>query len=108
MNVAEFPPGMGVDQQEDGRTTAARERLVTGEPGEMMDVDPGMHATDTADICFVISGEVCLALDGGDEEVLRPGDVVVQMGTVHAWRNRSAEPCVVGFAVFGAERDAGA
>jgi hypothetical protein len=27
---------------------------------------------------------------------MRPGDVLVQNGTVHAWRNHGAEACVLG------------
>jgi naringenin degradation protein FdeH len=37
----------------------------------------------------VIEGELVLILDDS-EVILRPGDVVVQRGTDHAWENRSA------------------
>jgi len=47
-----------------------------------------MHRTRTLDYVVVIEGEVVLALDDS-EVVLRPGDVVVQRGTNHAWENRS-------------------
>jgi uncharacterized cupin superfamily protein len=47
-----------------------------------------MHRTRTLDYVVVIEGELVLILD--DSEVtLRPGDVVVQRGTDHAWENRS-------------------
>jgi mannose-6-phosphate isomerase-like protein (cupin superfamily) len=47
-----------------------------------------MHRTQTLDYVVVIEGELVLLLD--DSEVtLRPGDVVVQRGTDHAWENRS-------------------
>lgn len=49
----------------------------------------GMHQTATIDILQILEGELWLLLDSGEETCLRAGDVVVQRGTVHAWRNRS-------------------
>jgi mannose-6-phosphate isomerase-like protein (cupin superfamily) len=47
-----------------------------------------MHRTRTLDYVVVLEGELVLILD--DSEVtLKPGDVVVQRGTDHAWENRS-------------------
>ena len=65
---------------------------------------PGMHTTDTVDVVLVVSGEVTLELDDGAEAHLRAGDTVVQNGTRHAWRNTSAEPCVLAGAQIGAVR----
>lgn len=47
-----------------------------------------MHRTRTLDYMVVIEGELVLILDEC-EVVLKPGDVVVQRGTDHAWENRS-------------------
>lgn len=47
-----------------------------------------MHRTSTLDYMVVIEGEIVLILDDG-ERTLRPGEVVVQRGTYHAWENRS-------------------
>ena len=52
-----------------------------------------MHRTRTIDYGIVLDGEVVLILDEG-EVSLRPGDIVVQRGTNHAWSNRSDEPCI--------------
>lgn len=53
---------------------------------------PLMHRTESIDYGFVIEGEMTLVLD--DSEVqLRPGSVVVQRGTNHAWANRSDKIC---------------
>jgi mannose-6-phosphate isomerase-like protein (cupin superfamily) len=53
---------------------------------------PLMHRTESVDYGVVIEGEMTLVLD--DSEVtLRPGSVVVQRGTNHAWANRSGKPC---------------
>jgi mannose-6-phosphate isomerase-like protein (cupin superfamily) len=47
-----------------------------------------MHRTRTLDYVVVIEGEIVLVLS--DSEVtLKPGEMVVQRGTDHAWENRS-------------------
>ena len=64
---------------------------------------PGMHTTDTIDYEVVLSGEVWLELDDGQEVHLKPGDTVIQNGTRHAWRNKSSEPCVLAVTLIGAK-----
>jgi quercetin dioxygenase-like cupin family protein len=66
--------------------------------------EPGMHTTDTIDFEYVISGELWLELDDGEEVHLRAGDTVVQNGTRHAWHNRGAEPCRCVVISIGAHR----
>ncbi len=63
---------------------------------------PGMHTTDTVDFGFVLSGEVSLELDDGEEVQLCAGDAIVQNGTRHAWRNRTSEPCRIVAFIAGA------
>ncbi len=66
-----------------------------GSPGlaELFEPDgSGMHATPSVDYVVVLSGELTLDLGEGGEVVLGAGDVVVQCGTRHAWRNRSGSP----------------
>ncbi|MBP6900147.1 MAG: cupin domain-containing protein [Burkholderiaceae bacterium] len=53
---------------------------------------PLMHRTESVDYGVVISGELTLVLDDS-EVLLKPGSVVVQRGTNHAWANRSNRPC---------------
>lgn len=53
---------------------------------------PLMHRTESVDYGVVIEGEMTLVLDEG-EVLLRPGSVVVQRGTNHAWANRSGRVC---------------
>ena len=72
---------------------------------ELMEPDhPGMHRSDTVDFEYIISGEIWLELDDGEEVHLKAGDTVVQNGTRHAWHNRSSEPCRVVICVIGANR----
>lgn len=49
---------------------------------------PLMHRTESVDYGVVIEGEVTLILDT-EEVLLKPGSVVVQRGTNHAWANRT-------------------
>ncbi len=53
---------------------------------------PLMHRTESVDYGIVIDGEMTLVLDDS-EVLLKPGSVVVQRGTNHAWANRSGRPC---------------
>lgn len=57
----------------------------------IVDTAPGyitpMHRTMSVDYGVVIVGEMELQLDGGEKRILKAGDVVVQRGTMHAWRN---------------------
>lgn len=41
-----------------------------------------------------MSGQIELELDDGEKKLLGPGDIVVQRGTIHLWRNLSeTETC---------------
>jgi quercetin dioxygenase-like cupin family protein len=62
-----------------------------------------MHRTETLDYAILISGECDLELDDGETVHLKPGDVVVRRGTLHAWVNTGTEPCVFAFILIDAE-----
>ena len=64
----------------------------------------GMHRSDTVDVGVVVSGELWMELDDGAETLLRTGDCLVLNGTIHAWHNRTDEPCVFAMAAVGARR----
>ncbi|WP_245650904.1 cupin domain-containing protein [Thauera butanivorans] len=64
----------------------------------------GYHTTDTIDYGVVLEGEIVLDLGNGCERQLHRGDVVVQVGTRHAWRNRSGQPARMFFVLIGARR----
>ena len=94
---------------EDFDREAALEQMEETLPGLVsqanMEPDhPGMHTSDTIDFEYVLSGEVWLELDDGQEVHLKPGDTVVQNGTRHAWRNRGSEPCRMVVFLVGAHR----
>ena len=54
---------------------------------------PGMHKTHSVDYIVCLKGNSTLLLDE-DEVDLKPGDVVVQRGTNHAWINKGHEPAL--------------
>lgn len=86
---------------------AASDELEQQMPGAMapMELDaPGMHTTDSIDYVLVVSGETTLELDDGEQTVLRAGDVVIQNGTRHAWRNHGTESCTIVGVAIGADR----
>jgi quercetin dioxygenase-like cupin family protein len=62
-------------------------RIVDMSPGH----EPLMHRTQSLDYGIVLEGEVYMDLDGGESEMrlLKRGDIAVQRGTMHAWRNAS-------------------
>ena len=63
-----------------------------------------MHRTQSLDYCAVMSGEIVLVLDGGEEKTIRAGEYVVQRGANHAWANRSQEVCRIMVVMIGAEK----
>lgn len=60
-------------------------RIVDMRPG----VTSQMHRTVSLDYGVVLEGEVELVLDSGEVRLMKRGDVAVQRGTNHAWRNVS-------------------
>lgn len=59
----------------------------------VVDMPPGMlspmHRTVSLDYGVVLEGEVELQLDSGENRLMRRGDMSVQRGTNHAWKNTS-------------------
>jgi mannose-6-phosphate isomerase-like protein (cupin superfamily) len=66
---------------------------------------PLMHRTESVDYGVVMEGELTLVLDEGEVQ-LRPGSVVVQRGTNHAWANRSGASCRMLFVLVDGRFDA--
>jgi hypothetical protein len=63
-----------------------------------------MHRTVSLDYAVVLSGEIVLGLDGGEEKVVRAGEFIVQGGVNHTWTNRAAGPCRMLFVMVAAEK----
>lgn len=65
---------------------------------------PLMHRTQSIDYGVVIEGELTLIVDDG-EALLKPGSVVIQRGTNHAWANRSGKMCRILFVLIDGKYD---
>jgi quercetin dioxygenase-like cupin family protein len=92
----------------DGRTRDAGLTLNQGSVIRIVDMLPGgaspMHRTNSIDYGIVLSGEVELELDDGAVTTARSGDIIVQRGTMHLWRNPSAtEICRIAFVLIEAK-----
>ncbi|MEX2100120.1 MAG: cupin domain-containing protein [Acidimicrobiia bacterium] len=101
-------PADGADPDAAGITPPPggfRFALVTFAPNEEV-LGGGLHRSDTIDMGLVVSGSIFMELDDGVEVQLRQGDTLVQHGTIHAWHNRSSEPCTMAVAAVGARRTA--
>ena len=101
MLISTLNPGYGMDEvaEQHGLDTVAPDVA-----GAMEDDAPGMHTTDTTDFEVILSGTVVMELDDGVEIQLGPGDVVVQNGTRHRWRNPGPEPITMAVFMVGAHR----
>jgi len=103
-----FPPD-SVMMSSNFNPAAAGAEYMSRLPGlaERFEPDsPGMHTTDTVDYGILTQGEISLELDGGNMVALKPGDIVVQHGTRHAWRNSGTKPATLIFVLIGANRSA--
>lgn len=90
----------------DGPVPAGK-TLTGGSVIRIVDMYPGrpspMHRSFSIDYGIVLSGQLELTLDGGEVVMLEAGDVCVQRGTNHLWRNPSAHaPCRVAFVLIEA------
>ena len=86
----DFPPDTVMQNPVDG--VQAFGELSAALPGliESFEPDhPGMHTTATIDYGIILEGEMWLELDNGQSRLVKAGDIVVQNGTRHAWRNKS-------------------
>jgi len=99
-----FPPdSVYADPAFDAAAAAAEQQQAIPGLAELFEADnPGMHTTPTVDYGVVLEGEIVLDLDAGETTLLRRGDVVVQDGTRHAWRNPGTSPATVFFVLIGA------
>jgi mannose-6-phosphate isomerase-like protein (cupin superfamily) len=104
LHFVTFPPGSAfADPSFDGQA-AQEEALVRlrGLADHFEKEDPAMHKTNTVDYSIVYDGEMWLEMDDGETVHLKRGDVVVQNGTRHAWRNKGTKPVTMLFFLNGA------
>lgn len=101
-STAEVP--VNLNDETHGGDRAVGLTINRGSVIRVVDMLPGgespMHRTNSIDYGIVLAGEVELELDDGVVETCRAGDVIVQRGTIHLWRNTSdSEICRIVFAL---------
>lgn len=104
--VISFPPDIAYASPGIDFAAAGAEMFETL-PGlaELFEPDNlGVHQTPTVDYGVVLSGSVVLDLGEGQRTELAPGDIVVQNGTRHAWRNTGSDAASVFFVLVGCEK----
>ena len=83
------------DDDRDGRDRDVDLTLPGGSVIRAVDMLPGttapMHRTSSLDYGIVVSGSIELLLDDGSATLIGQGGIVVQRGTIHSWRNPSAD-----------------
>jgi mannose-6-phosphate isomerase-like protein (cupin superfamily) len=105
LHFVTFPPSSGFADPSFDAEAARSESLVRlrGLADHFEKEDPAMHKTNTVDYAVVYDGEIWLELDDTKTIHLKRGDVVVQNGTRHAWRNRGTTPVTMLFFLNGAK-----
>ncbi|KAI0075310.1 hypothetical protein K474DRAFT_1429548 [Panus rudis PR-1116 ss-1] len=72
-----------------------------------IDYPPGseapFHRTPTIDYAIVTKGSVTALLEDGSTSVLKEGDVFVQRGTLHGWKNETNEWARIFFVMLASE-----
>ena len=95
------------NDETDGRLRDAGLTLHQGSVIRIVDMVPGgtspFHRSSSIDYGIVLSGAVELELDDGAATTAQAGDIIVQRGTIHLWRNPSAtETCRIVFVLIEA------
>ena len=83
------------NDETDGRDRDAGTTLKGGSVIRIVDMLPNasspMHRTNSIDYGIIISGTIELELENSVFKTLTAGDIIVQRGTIHKWRNPSNE-----------------
>ncbi len=92
----------------DGSKRDAGTTLKGGSVIRIVDMLPSacspLHRTHSIDYGIVISGQIELELDNQIKKTMSAGDVIIQRGTIHLWRNPSpTEICRIVFVLTEAK-----
>lgn len=109
IRVLDIPPETAELRALDAESARAHFEKVGGHgtlvtPGKSR--HPFMHRTQSIDYGIVLEGEIWLMMDEG-ETLVRQGEIVVQLGTNHAWSNRSGRNCRIAFILVDGEFEPG-
>ena len=92
----------------DGRSRDAGTTLKGGSVIRVVDTLPNasspMHRTNSIDYGIVMSGKIELELDNQAFKTINAGEIIIQRGTIHKWRNPSStEICRIVFVLIEAK-----
>jgi quercetin dioxygenase-like cupin family protein len=96
------------NDETDGRIRDAGTTLKGGSVIRIVDMLPNasspMHRTSSIDYGIIMSGSIELELENKEIKTLTQGDIIVQRGTIHKWRNPSStEICRIIFVLTEAK-----
>ena len=84
-----------LNDETDGRERDAGTTLKGGSVIRVVDMLPNasspMHRTSSIDYGIVMSGKIELELDNNVFKTMEAGDIIIQRGTIHKWRNPSSD-----------------
>jgi quercetin dioxygenase-like cupin family protein len=91
-----------LNDETDGRNRDAGTTLKGGSVIRIVDMLPNasspMHRTNSIDYGIILSGTIELELENQEIKMFSEGDIIVQRGTIHKWRNPSdTEVCRIVF-----------
>ncbi|KAF5655065.1 cupin [Fusarium heterosporum] len=76
----------------------------SGSSLRVVDFWPGfpaiMHRTASVDYGIVMEGEIDCILDNGATKTFRRGDIIIQRGTNHAWKNKGTDVARIYFTLL--------
>jgi mannose-6-phosphate isomerase-like protein (cupin superfamily) len=103
LRIVEFPP-LDADTEAKMEPEFLMKAVGDHAPSRGVPVKhPFMHRTRTLDYAVILSGEIDMMLDDSTVH-LKPGDVVVQQATNHAWINRGTQPCRILFVLMDSKQ----
>ncbi|MFM2367767.1 MAG: hypothetical protein RL619_63 [Bacteroidota bacterium] len=96
------------NDETDGAKRDAGTTLKGGSVIRIVDMLPGasspLHRTDSIDYGIIISGEIELELENNISKRIGAGEIIIQRGTIHKWKNPSeTEVCRIVFVLIEAK-----
>ncbi|WP_193743747.1 cupin domain-containing protein [Flavobacterium sp. 83] len=96
------------NDETDGAKRDAGTTLKGGSVIRIVDMLPGasspLHRTDSIDYGIIISGEIELELENNVSKRIGAGEIIIQRGTLHKWKNPSeTEICRIVFVLIEAK-----
>ena len=99
LRVVDFPSDSEYDLESMAKFLDLFEVAIEGEHRHFW-----FHKTESLDYAICLEGEIYAMMDEG-ETLMRPGDILIQRATNHAWSNRSDKPCRMIFVLLALDEE---